>query len=151
MAVEFLVGNNFLGIFSTQHPLTYNPALETFHVIQISFLVRRGVVHEICFFSPPLSSCPFLLYPSPLSFRLGSSLLWFWSFMPRYLSECIMFTLCWTPCESFQSTTIYPLTFEKFLMLFFCQYLAFIFSTFYLEITSGKLWINFLIFLLTSL
>lgn len=113
MAVQFLVGNNFLGIFSTQHPLTYNPALETFHVIQISFLVRRGVVHEICFFSPPLSSCPFLLYPSPLSFRLGSSLLWFWSFMPRYLSECIMFTLCWTPCESFQSNNHISFNFWK--------------------------------------
>ena len=68
--------------------------------------------------------------------------------MPRYLSECIIFTLCWTLCESFQSTTIYPLTFENFLMLFLFQYLAFIFSTFFLEITSGKLWINFLIFFL---
>ena len=63
MAIEFLIGNNFLGIFSTQHPLTPNPVLETFHVIQISFLVRRGVVYEICFFFPPLSSRPFLLYP----------------------------------------------------------------------------------------
>ena len=151
MAVEFLVGNHLLGIFGTQHPLTHNPAIETFHVIQISFLVRREVVYEICFFSPPLSSCPFFLCPSPLSFQLGSSLLWFWSFMSRYLSECIIFTLCWTLYESFQSTTIYPLTFEKFLILFLCQHLAFIFSTFYLEITSGKLWINFLMFLLTSL
>ena len=63
MAIEFLIGNNFLGIFSTQHPLTPNPVLETFHVIQISFSVRRGVVYEICFFFPPLSSRPFLLYP----------------------------------------------------------------------------------------
>ena len=63
----------------------------------------------------------------------------------------VLFLHCVENCESFQSTTIYPLTFEKFLILLLCQHLAFIFSTFYLEITSGKLWINFLIFLLTSL
>ena len=76
MAIEFLVANNFLGIFSTQHPLIPNPVLETFHVIQSSFLVRRGVVYEICFSSPPLSSYPFLLYPSFISLfyvRLFSS------------------------------------------------------------------------------